>query len=217
MNIKSALIGLAVLSASNVLLADTLVLKNGRRVQGELTGVNRREIEFAQYAGGDRRTVRVPRSDIARIEFDDVDGSDFGGFGRDRDDRGNNDRDTPSGGIPRGMREREVNVTAREPWTDTGVDVRAGQAIYFEASGETRWGANRRDGAAGERNSPRNANRPLPDRPAAALLGRIGGDIIFIGDDQGPYRARSSGRLYLGINDDVFTDNTGSLRVKVSY
>ncbi len=214
MTTRLALVALAIVNASGVLLADTLVLRNGRRVEGELTGVNRREVEFEEYGNGGRRTVRVPRAEIARIEFDDGFENGFGGFGRD----GNrNDRGIETGGIPRGMREREVNVTAREPWTDTGIDVRGGQAIYFQASGEVRWGANRRDSAAGERNSPRNPNRPLPDRPAAALLARIGNDVIFIGGEQGPYRARSSGRLYLGINDDVFTDNSGSLRVTLSY
>jgi hypothetical protein len=218
MKTRFTLIVLAILSTSSVLLADTLVLRNGRRVQGELTGANRREIEFEEQTGGRRRTLRVPRSDVVRIEFDDDDRS---GFGRDRDNRDDRDRDDRdrdnAGGIPRGMRERQVNVTGREPWTDTGIDVRAGQTIYFKASGEVRWGDKRRDGAGGERSSPRNPNRPLPDRPAAALLGRIDGDVIFIGDDQGPYRVRSSGRLYLGINDDVFTDNSGSLRVTVSY
>ena len=92
------------------------------------------------------------------------------------------------------------------------------QGTYFQASGETRWGPNRRDGAAGERNSPYNAGRPLPDRPGAALIGRIGErDLFFIGGDQGPFRVRSSGRLYLGVNDDVLTDNSGALRVTVSY
>jgi hypothetical protein len=112
-----------------------------------------------------------------------------------------------------------VNVTAREPWTDTGIDVRAGQAVYFSAEGEIQWGPGRRDGAGGERNSPSNANRPLPDRPAAALIGRIGdgNDVFFIGGDAGPFRVRASGRLYLGVNDDVFTDNTGSLRVTVNW
>jgi hypothetical protein len=112
-----------------------------------------------------------------------------------------------------------VNVTAREAWTDSGIEVRPGQPIYFMASGEVRWGPNRRDGAEGERNSPRNNGRPLPDRPAAALIGRIGGgnDIFFIGGDPGPYRARSGGRLFLGVNDDVLTDNSGVLRVTVYY
>jgi hypothetical protein len=213
MKTRLTIIALALIGTSSALAADTLVLRNGRRVEGQLTGANRQEIEFEERNGGNRRSVRVPRSDIDRIEFDNDERTGPRDSGRDRDDRDNRD----AGGIPRGMREREVNVTAREPWTDTGIDVRAGQTVYFRASGEVRWGNNRRDGAAGERNSPRNPNRPLPDRPAAALLGRIGSDVIFIGGDQGPYRVRSSGRLSLGINDDVFTDNTGSLRVTVSY
>jgi hypothetical protein len=222
MKTRIALIAFGLLNASTLLFADTLVLRNGRRVEGELTAVSRREIEFEEQTGGGRRTLRIPRSDVVRIEFDDDARGGFGGFGRDNDnrddrDRNDRDRDTGSAGVPRGMREREVSVTGREAWTDTGIDVRAGQMIYFRSSGEIRWGANRRDGAGGERNSPRNPNRPLPDRPAAALLGRVGGDVMFIGDDAGPYRARSSGRLYLGINDDVFTDNSGNLRVTVSY
>ena len=77
----------------------------------------------------------------------------------------------------------------------------------------------RRDGAAGEQNSPVNPGRPLADRPAAALIGRVGDgrDVFFIGDDAAGFRVRGNGRLYLGINDDVFTDNTGTLRVTISY
>ena len=47
--------------------------------------------------------------------------------------------------------------------------------------------------------------------------GKIGNDLFFIGDDSGPIRLRSSGRLYLGINDDVLTDNSGNFRVVVYY
>ncbi len=203
------------IASATALTADTLVLTNGRRVQGELISVNGREIEFEERDGGRRRALRIPRGEVARIEFTPEERSSFGRDNDDRDDR----RNDGALGIPRGMRERQVNVTAREAWTDTGIDVRAGQAIFFVASGETRWGPNRRDGAAGERNSPVNPGRPLPDRPAAALIGRIGNgnDVFFIGADASPLRARSSGRLYLGVNDDVLTDNTGSLRVTVSY
>ena len=205
MKTKIAWLGLMWLAMTTVSLADTLVLTNGRRIQGELTGVYGREIEFEERTGSNRRLMRVPRSDIARIEFDNA-GPSFG-------------QNDISGGVPRGMREREIMVTAREPWTDTGIDVRAGQMIYFAATGEVRWGPNRRDGAAGERNSPRNYLRPMPGQPAAALIGRIGEqDAPFIiGAEAGPFRARSSGRLYLGVNDDVFTDNTGGFRVTISY
>ena len=212
-----AAVAVMVLIASAAPWADTLVLRDGRRIQGELVGLSGRDLEFEERSGWNRRVVRIPRRDVARIDFDDDNnsGSNNGNNnGRgDRDDR----LDDVSGGIPRGMRERQVNVTAREPWSDTGIDVRPGQQIYFQASGETRWGPNRRDGAAGERNSPHNAGRPLPDRPAAALVGRIGNDLIFIGDQPGPFRVRSGGRLFLGINDDVLTDNSGTLRVTVSY
>ena len=200
-----AALTVALLISSSALLADTLVLTNGRRLQGELVGVFGREIEFEERTGSSRRMLRIPRADIARIEFDSAPLP------------GQAAENGP--GIPRGMRERQVNVTAREPWTDTGIDVRAGQMIYFSATGEVRWGPNRRDGAAGEQNSPRNALRPMPDRPAAALIGRVGtqDEFFFIGAEMGPFRVRAAGRLYLGINDDVFMDNTGSLRVTVSY
>jgi hypothetical protein len=189
--------------------ADTLVLNDGRRLQGELLGIYGRQIEFEERAGGRRRTIRISRDEVERVEFTR---SDF-----DRG-RGDEDRNDPVG-VPRGMRERQIVVDARQPWTDTGIDVRAGQQIYFSSQGETRWGRDRRDGAEGERNSPLNPNRPLPDRPAAALIGRIGdrNEHFFIGGDSGPFRARDSGRLYLGINDDVLTDNSGNLRVTVSF
>jgi hypothetical protein len=104
-------------------------------------------------------------------------------------------------------------------WTDTGIDVRSGQTVYFEASGQVRWGRDRRDGPEGEDNSPSNPGRPIPNRPAAALIGRIGNssDFFLIGDEEGPIRLRSSGRLYLGINDDFLPDNSGSFRVVVYY
>jgi hypothetical protein len=49
------------------------------------------------------------------------------------------------------------------------------------------------------------------------LIGRINNDMFFIGDDTGPIRVRTSGRLYLGVNDDVLTDNSGNFRVVVYY
>ncbi len=79
-----------------------------------------------------------------------------------------------SGGRPSGMRERQTIVSADVAWNDSGVDVRAGQTIYFEAQGQVRWGKDRRDGPAGERNSPSNPGRPMGNRNAAALIGKIG-------------------------------------------
>jgi hypothetical protein len=115
------------------------------------------------------------------------------------------------------MREKQTIVSGDVAWNDTGIEVRAGQTVYFEATGQVRWGKDRRDGPGGERNSPPNPNRPMGNRNAAALIGKIGDDLFYIGDDSGPMRMRSSGRLYLGINDDVLSDNSGNFRVVVYY
>ena len=187
------------------LVADTLVLRNGTRLQGELLGIRNGRIEFEERSGyGRGRRLEFDRDEVVRIEFDDP-------------------REASRDGAPVrpfGMRERTAIVNSNTPWTDTSVDVRAGQTIYFAPQGEVRWGPDRRDGPEGERNSPSNPNRPMPNRPAAALIGKMGAesnDIFFIGAEQGPIRVRSSGRLYLGINDDYYNDNSGTFRVVVYY
>jgi hypothetical protein len=154
--------------------ADVLVLRNGSRVQGELIAVRGGVIEFEEQRGfGGRRTIRVDREEVARIELDRSDG----GGGGDSGYQGG------GGGRPSGMRERSISVGSTLSWSDTGIDLRAGQTIYFEASGNVRWGRDRRDGPEGENDSPNNPNRPIPNRPAAGLIGRVGGgsDYFFIG------------------------------------
>ena len=190
-----------------VISADTLVMRNGNRISGRLIGLRDGVFEFEEDRGNRRRVVRVEQIDVRTIELDQ-DGP--GAF-----DRGNNE---PAVGRPRGLREREVNVTARTQWTDTGVNVRNGQTVFFEASGRIRWGRDRQDGPEGENNSPRNPSRPIPGRPAAALIGRVGDDApFFIGSDTEGIRVRGSGTLFLGVNDETLDDNSGSFRVTVYY
>ena len=189
-----------VLFAQLSLLADVLVLRDGRRISGALVEVRGDRIDFESRDG---RVRRYDRSDVRSILLgdDDEQGPGWGSGG---------------GGA---MRERTVTVDARTAWTDTGVVVRNGQEVRFAPSGEVRWGPGRRDGADGENNSPYNRARPMPDRNAAALIGKIGenGDPFFIGAGRTPLRLRGSGRLFLGINDDYLQDNSGSLRVVIAY
>jgi hypothetical protein len=202
----TAVVSLLVVAAGIVASADTLVLTDGRRVSGELLGVYGREIEFEERSGFGRRVIRVPRADIDRIEFVD-----------DRNSRETARREDGRP-VPLRLRERNVMVNPTEPWTDTGINLRNGQDVYFETSGQVTWSPNRRVDADGTRNSKPDTNRPLPERNSGALIGRIGErDIFFIGTDVGPFRVRGSGRLYLGVNDDRLDDNTGSYRVVVSY
>jgi len=202
--------------------ADTLVLRDGRRVEGELIAVRDGMIEFeAQRGFGGRERLRLDREDVMRVEFEDRraarDLADRERMDRERGDRGR--ADSYEGRRPSGLRERDVSVDAWVAWKDSGVEVRAGQMVYFSASGQVRWGPGRQDGPAGERNSPRNEGRPMPSRQAAALIGRIGEsrDAFLIGDETGPIRMPASGRLFLGVNDDYLQDNSGSFRVTVFF
>ena len=184
--------------------ADTLILRDGQRIQGQLISFQNGIVEFRE-AGF--------RGQVGRISRDDVVGIEFGRTERD-------ERPAPyQESRPRGLREKQVMVVANAAWTDTGIDVRSGQTIYMEAMGEIRWGPGRSAGPNGESNSPYNAARPMPNRPGGSLIGRFGssGDNFFIGDDRSAIRVRGSGRLFLGINDDYLQDNTGYFRVIVYY
>src|SRR5437867_5445797 len=108
---RIALVCLVAELAAASLSADTLVLRDGRRVDGVLVSVRDGTIEF-QERGGRRRVLRLQRDEVQSIELDSS-------------------------------------------------------------------------------------------------------DPFFIGDDRGAIRLQNSGRLYLGINDDVLTDNRGSFRVLV--
>ena len=184
--------------------ADTLVLRDGRRVQGQLYAVQNGYIDFQEGQGG--RMLRFNREEVTGIELGRID---------------RNERAYPQtqAGRPRGLRERQVMVVANVQWNYTGIDVQSGQNVYFEAGGEIRWGPNRRAGPNGEGNSPNNPSRPMPNRPGASLIGRVGDskDYFFVGNDREAIRMRSAGRLYLGINDDYLQDNTGYFRVIVYY
>ena len=184
--------------------ADTLILRDGRRIQGQLISFQNGVVEFQEAGFGGQR---------GRINRDEIMGIEFGRVERDEPPQ------TFQGGRPRGLREKQIMVVANAAWSDTGVDVTSGQSIYLEASGEIRWGPNRRAGPSGEQSSPYNSARPMPNRPGAALIGRIGtsSDYFFVGDDRGAIRVRGSGRLFLGINDDYLQDNTGYFRVIVYY
>jgi hypothetical protein len=181
-------------------LADTLVLRSGRRIDGDLVSVRGSTVEFAETNGSTRR---YDRSDVARIELNSP---------------GSDEDDARPGGRPSGMREKYTAVQAATAWNDTGVDVRSGALVYFEATGRLRWGPDRQDGPGGEGGNRYNANRPIPGRPGGALIGRIGdSDPFYIGDNKGPIRTRAEGRLSLGVNDDYLQDNTGSWRVTIYY
>jgi len=111
-----------------------------------------------------------------------------------------------------------IRVEGTQPWTDTGINVRVGDTITFDSQGTVRISNNRNDiaGVGGTLSGRREANAPLPNQVAGALIARIGNSApMFIGNRRS-VRAPFSGRIYLGINDDSLNDNSGDFQVTVA-
>ena len=111
---------------------------------------------------------------------------------------------------------RRVNVNAAQQWTDTGIDVTGGERLAFEASGEVRFGAAAGMTATPNGNEAYHGNFSAPSLPVGALVGRVGNGAPFgIGMQTQPLAMPGSGRLYLGVNDDQFGDNSGAFAVTI--
>lgn len=111
-----------------------------------------------------------------------------------------------------------IRVNATERWTDTGVNVRAGDTLIFDSQGTVRLSGDRNDiaGVGGSLSGRRAPDAPLINQTAGALIARIGNsDTFFIGNRRS-LRAPAGGRLYLGVNDDHLADNSGDFQVMVT-
>jgi hypothetical protein len=113
---------------------------------------------------------------------------------------------------------RVVTVNSNEMWTDTGIWVQAGDMITVDADGTVRLSANANDLANpdGAPSGRRAVNSPMRARPVGSLIARVGDSPAVAMGAHRTTRARESGELYLGINDDFFRDNSGQYRVTVT-
>jgi len=110
-----------------------------------------------------------------------------------------------------------VTVSGNRQWVDTGLDVRAGDVLTIRADGTVRLSGNENDTASPGGANRRANNASLPNHPAGALIARVGtGAPMFVGDGRGINRLTTGGRLYLGVNDDHWDDNSGQFRATVT-
>jgi hypothetical protein len=111
-----------------------------------------------------------------------------------------------------------IVVNNRTQWTDTGIDVRAGDLLDIDASGMIRFSPGAFD-TAGPNGAGHlaTARAPLPRLAIGALIGRVGNSAPFlVGENRAGLRAPATGRLQLGINDDNLSDNSGQFIVTVT-
>jgi Ca2+-binding EF-hand superfamily protein len=125
-----------------------------------------------------------------------------------------------SGGTPAAASvatQRSIRVNSQHRWTDSGIDVRAGDVITFSATGTITMSDDTGDTAspAGSTRGRTAPDAPVLNQLAGGLLARIGGwSPTFIGS-RGTWTAPVGGRLYLGVNDDHLPDNRGEFVVQV--
>jgi hypothetical protein len=116
--------------------------------------------------------------------------------------------------------EKGVTIPATVAWTDTQMDLEGGDVLVITASGriddstatpDTTWGPE------GKPNSLNSNASILKCAPHVALLGKIGesgGPFVVGATHAAP--APLAGRLYLGLNDMVLTDEGGKLAATVT-
>ena len=112
-----------------------------------------------------------------------------------------------------------ISINPKQAWTATGMTVRKGEVLHFNATGEIQLSGDPNDVATafGAKSGRKAANAPLPTVLAGALIGRIGatGQPFAIGSGV-PVTMPAAGQLFLGINDDGYEDNQGELRVDIT-
>lgn len=119
--------------------------------------------------------------------------------------------------VPSAAGSQTVRINAQQRWTDSGLMVRAGDTLTFDASGSIVMSADNNDTA-----SPAGSTRgrTAPDAP---VLNALAGGLIMRIDGYGPtfigarrtITAPVSGRVFLGVNDDHLPDNRGEFVVTV--
>jgi len=111
-----------------------------------------------------------------------------------------------------------ISVSPKQQWTATGLTVRKGETLSFNATGEVQLSGDTNDiaSAFGAKSGRKATNSPLPNVLAGALIGRVGtnGQPFPIGSGV-TLTMPAAGQLFLGINDDGMEDNQGEIRVDV--
>ncbi len=228
---------LLLVSISTPLLADTIRLKDGSVIRGQVIGF--KDQQFTILIGGNARGRRgqttVYVEDVESIEFDSTSGAPTA-----TDDgtaRNNPPLSRPSspvnqpeptdrsvGTIPASSSTPtfftiKVGVradNANNGWTNSGLVVRKGQRLRISASGRVSLGRGRFS-TPGGLSSIQDADKLMRNEATGALIAVIGDDnddFILIGPRR-EFVAQRDGVLFLGVNEGDLTDNTGNYDIVI--
>ena|SRR5438067_162421 len=110
-----------------------------------------------------------------------------------------------------------IQVSANQAWTDTGITVKKGDHVSFQATGQIKFGQGADQVAAPDGNTDvKNPAFPVPVAGVGSLIAKVGNSAAFpIGSNAPSVTMPADGRLMLGINDTEFGDNSGAYSVTV--
>jgi hypothetical protein len=233
---------LLLLSLVTPILADTIRLKDGSVIRGQVIGFKDQQftILIGGNAKGRRGQTTIYVEDVESIEFDSGSGlpsaTEDTSMARNNPPPINNSRrttpseppasepriDSPGGNSPAASPTFfTIKVAVRADssnngWTNSGLVVRKGQRLRISASGRVSLGRGRFSTPGGVSNLNDN-DKLMRNEQTGALIAVIGDDndeFIVIGPRR-EFVAQRDGVLFLGVNEGDLTDNTGSYDIVI--
>jgi len=226
------------LSTAAPLLADTIRLKDGSVIRGQVIGF--KDQQFTILIGGSARGRRgqttVYVEDVESIEFDANTSSvtntdDMTARNNPPPMRPSNPNNQSDSGIsnPRSIDTGssapptfftiKVGVradAANNGWTNSGLVVRKGQRLRISASGRVSLGRGRFS-TPGGLTMIQDSDKLMRNEATGALIAVIGDDnddFILVGPRR-EFVAQRDGVLFLGVNEGDLADNTGSYDIVI--
>ncbi len=181
-----------------------LVLKNGYEQRGHLQAIAAGNIQWQNEAG---QIQPYAINDVSRIYLNPQSAR-----------TALNASGTPNAVATTGVAAPgSVQVPANQPWTDTGITVKKGDRVSFQATGQINFGQSGGQTAGPDGNGDvKNPAYPVPVAGAGAFIGKVGNSAAFpIGSNTQPIVMPADGRLYVGINDNELGDNSGAFSVVI--
>jgi hypothetical protein len=236
---RSLLVVALFVGASLTVWADTIHLKNGSVIHGQIVSFKNEQFTIVVGGGTRGRTSRITvyMEDVESIEFDNV---------RDANNSSGPNDDTTSSSQPPYQPPANTQPVNNQPtytpptntssspptffkinvrvkadntsngWTNTGLVVRRGQRLRISASGRVNLGNNRFSTPDGLANIT-DRDKLMRNQPTGGLIAVIGDDnddFIFVGSSR-DFVAQRDGVLFLGVNEGNLADNSGVFEVVI--
>jgi hypothetical protein len=185
-----------------------ILLRNGQTVDGRLMdiGGTQPKILYVDTPSGQRQ---FNSDEVALVVLNPT--------GAAAAAAGGNNRATGTAGTLGRRQTTTFTIPANQQWTETDINVRDGETLEFRVAGEIEYAPNVKVSAAGApRRTPGGPDVPIPNAPAGALIGRVDNGQPFLVGRNTSVRVPGSGTLFLGINDDTVSDNSGNYRVIIA-